>query len=76
MEIRFDIAYAVFTVSQFASNPISEHAAIKQIFRYPQKYPNLGITFSQDKAFELEGYVGSDWAMDLNIIPGNQQPDT
>ncbi len=66
-ETRFDIAYAVSTVSQFASNPTSEHlAAVKRIFRYPRKYLSNGITFSQDKAFELEGHVDSDWAIDPN----------
>ena len=66
-ETRFDIAYAVSTVSQFASNPTPEHvAAVKRIFRYLKKYPGFGITFTQDKAFELEGHIDSDWAMNLN----------
>lgn len=60
-ETRFDIAYAVSTVSQFASNPTSDHvAAVKRIFRYLKKYPNLGITFHQGKVFELEGHVDAD----------------
>ena len=67
METRFDIAYAVSTVSQFASNPTPEHAAaVKRIFRYLRKYLGLGITFNQDKAFKLERYVDSNWAMDPN----------
>ncbi len=67
-ETRFDIAYTVSTVSQFASSPTSEHvAAVKQIFRYLRKYLNLRITFSQDKTLELERHVDSDWAMDPNI---------
>ncbi|WP_375449353.1 reverse transcriptase domain-containing protein [uncultured Nostoc sp.] len=67
-ETRFDIAYAMSTVSQFASNPTSDHvAAVKRIFRYLRKYPNLRITFHQGKIFELEGQVDADWAMDPNI---------
>ncbi len=66
-ETRFDITYTVFTVSQFASNPTLEYvAAVKRIFRYLRKYPCLGITFSQDKASELERHVDSNWAMDPN----------
>lgn len=66
-ETQFDVAYAFSTVSQFASNPTPEHvAAVKRIFRYLWKYPNLEITFSRNKAFELEGHVDSDWAMDPN----------
>ncbi len=66
-EMRFDIAYTMSTVSQFASNPTTQYVAeVKQIFRYLRKYPSLEITFSQDKAFELKGHVDSDWAMDPN----------
>lgn len=66
-EIPFDIVYAVFTVSQFASNFTSEHvAAVKKIFRYLRKYSHSGITISQNKTFELERHVDSDWAMDPN----------
>lgn len=72
-ETRFDITYVFSTISQFASNPISENvAAVKQIFGYFRKYPNLGITFSQDKAFELKRHVDSDWAMD----PNTRRPTT
>ena len=64
---RFDIAHAVSTVSQLASNLTPEHvAAIKQIFWYLRKYPMLGITFSQDKAIELKRHIDSDWTMDPN----------
>lgn len=64
---RFNIAYAVSTVSQFASNPTPAHVvAVKQIFWYLRTYPSLGITFSQDRPFELERHVDSDWAMDPN----------
>ena len=66
-ETRFHIAYAISTISQFASNPTLEHvAAVKQIFRYLRKYLNLEITFSHDRTFVLERHVESDWAMDPN----------
>lgn len=61
----FDIAFAVFTVSQFANNPAQEHvAAVKRIFRYLRKYPSLGITYKKSDSFSLHGYIDSDWAMD------------
>ena len=64
----FDITYTVYTVCLFANNSTSTPvAAVKQFFRYLRKYPNLGIPFSQDKAFELEEHVDSDWGMDPNI---------
>ena len=60
-EIWFDIAHAVFTIGQFASNSTLEHVvAIKQIFQYLLKYPNLGITFSQNKIFKLEKHIDFD----------------
>ncbi len=66
-DTQFDIAYTVSTVSQYVSNPTPEYVpAAKQIFRYLRKYLSLGITFSQDKAFELERHIDSNWAMDPN----------
>ena len=61
IETRFDIAYTVSTVSQYASNPTPEHVtAVKQIFRYLRNYLNLGIIFSQDKASKLKRHIDSD----------------
>ena len=66
-DTRFDIAYTVSTVSQYVSNPTPEYVpAVKQILRYLRKYLSLGITFSQNKAFELERHIDFDWAMDPN----------
>lgn len=57
-ETRFDIIYAISTVSQFASNPTLEHvAAVKQIFNYLKKYLSLRITFNQDKPFKLKEHI-------------------
>lgn len=64
-ETRFDIAFAVSTISQFANNPGPEHvAAVKRIFRYLRKYPSLGITYRKRELLSLHGYVDSDWVMD------------
>lgn len=65
IETRFDIAFAVFTVSQFANNQGPEHiAAVKRIFRYLKKYPNLEITYRKGELLSLHSYVDYDWAMD------------
>ncbi len=67
IKTQFDIAYTISKASQFASNSTPDHAAIvKRIFRYFRKYLSLGITFSQDKTFQLERHVDSDWNLDLN----------
>lgn len=64
-ETRFDITFAVSTVSQFANNPSPKHvSAVKHIFRYLRKYPSLGIMYTKRQPLLLNGYVDSDWAMD------------
>lgn len=62
IETRFDIAFAVSMVSQFANNPSPKHyvAAVKRIFRYLKKYPSLGITYKKGESLSLHGYVDSD----------------
>ena len=65
MKTRFDIAFAVLTVSQFANNLSLEHLlAVKRTFRYLRKYPSLGIMYTKNKPLLLHGYVDSDCAMD------------
>ncbi len=64
-ETRFDIAFAVSTVSQFANNLSPEHvSAVNRIFRYLKKYSSLGIMSTKNKPLLLHGYVDSDFAMD------------
>ena len=63
---RFNIAFPVSTVSQFANNPSPKYvSAVKLIFRYLRKYPSLGIMYTKNKLLLLYGYVNFDWAMDL-----------
>jgi hypothetical protein len=61
-----DIAYAVSTLSKFATRPGSKHVtAMKHLFRYLKGTTHLGITFSRDGG-ELTGYSDSDYAADPN----------
>lgn len=64
-ETRFDIAFAVFMVSQFANNSGPKQVtAIKRIFQYLRKYLSLEITYKKGESLSLHGYVDVDWAMD------------
>ena len=58
---RLDIAYAVRLVSQFCTNPNSEHgAAVKRIFRYLAGTRGLCVLYGSGR--RCEGYSDSDWA--------------
>ena len=58
---RPDIAHAVGLVSQFSTNPNSQHwAAVKWIFRYLAGTRGLGILYG--KSSNCLGYTDSDWA--------------
>lgn len=60
-ETRFDIAFVVSTVSQFANNPGHKYiAAIKRIFQYLRKYPSLEITYKKRESLSLYGYIDLD----------------
>ena len=57
---RPDIAYAVGLVSQFSTNPNSEHwAAVKRIFRYLAGTRGLGIHYGGGNT--CGGYSDSNW---------------
>jgi hypothetical protein len=63
---RPDIAFAVTTLAQFASNPTSTHAqAVKRVFRYLRGTVDRRITYtgagSIDSQAELVGYCDADW---------------
>ena len=61
-----DIAYAVSTLSKFATQPGSKHVtAMKHLFWYLKGMTHLGITFSCDSG-ELTGYSNSDYTADPN----------
>jgi Reverse transcriptase (RNA-dependent DNA polymerase)/gag-polypeptide of LTR copia-type/Integrase core domain/GAG-pre-integrase domain len=64
---RPDIAFAVTTLSQFASNPMPAHAqALKRVLRYLKGTINHSITYigtgSVDSQPPLIGYSDADWA--------------
>ncbi|THG97055.1 hypothetical protein EW026_g4883 [Hermanssonia centrifuga] len=62
---RPDISFAVTKLSQFMSNPTSEHmAAVKHIFRYLNGNRHLVIRYDGLSGSGLIGYVDSDWAED------------
>ncbi|KAF1332493.1 hypothetical protein FI667_g3402, partial [Globisporangium splendens] len=61
-----DLAAAVGTLSQFASDPCPTHwQALKRVLRYLQATPTHGIRFSGSGDGELIGYSDADWAGDI-----------
>ena len=63
---RPDIAQAVGLVSQFMANPGKEHwNAVKRILRYIKGTSSAALCFGGSE-FIVIGYVGSDFADDLN----------
>ena len=63
---RPDLAAAVGTLSQFASDPCPTHwQALKRVFRYLHETPKHVICFSGSSDGELIGYSDADWAGDI-----------
>ncbi|KAF1332324.1 Integrase catalytic core protein, partial [Globisporangium splendens] len=63
---RPDLAAAVGTLSQFASDPCPTHwQALKRVLRYLQATPTHGIRFSGSGDGKLIGYSDADWAGDI-----------
>lgn len=64
---RPDIAYAVNAVSRHLNCYNDSHwQAVKRIFRYLLRTPNLGILYgNSEKGLQLEGYSDADYASDL-----------
>jgi hypothetical protein len=61
---RPDIAYAVSSVSRYASNPTEAHmTAVKRIFQYLRGTLDLQLTF-RGELKDLAGYSDSDWGGD------------
>ena len=59
-----DLAYAVFVVSQYASQPNNSNwQAVKKIFQYIKGTLDLELTFKRPIEF-LAGYTDADWAGD------------
>lgn len=64
---RPDISAAVGVLSQFMSNPSSEHwTGVKRILRYLKGTLTFGLKFIASKNFSLVGYSDADWAGDIN----------
>lgn len=68
---RPDIAYAVTTLSKFASNPAPEHElAAKRVLRYLKGTTQLGLCYKgtgdHAQAPELLGFCDSDWGSNPN----------
>jgi hypothetical protein len=68
---RPDIAYAVTALSQFCSQPTTQHQqAVKRVFRYLRGTIDHGITYrgagNRNSMPPLLGYCDSDWAEDIN----------
>lgn len=64
---RPDLAFSVGVLSQFMSNPGTEHwVGVKRIFRYLKGTLNLGLKFvsSKTRTINLQGYADADWAGD------------
>jgi hypothetical protein len=61
---RPDLAFAVSKLSQFASNPNTEHwTSLKRILRYVQGTLQVGLLYQGDQ-LDCRGYTDSDWAGD------------
>ncbi|KAJ7513483.1 hypothetical protein O6H91_23G001900 [Diphasiastrum complanatum] len=59
---RPDIAYGVFTLSQYCSNPGIKHwRAIKRILQYLKYTNDYGIKYSKNESFILLSYSDASW---------------
>ena len=70
---RPDLSYSVGKLSQFASNPTSDHmAAAKQVLRYLRGTQDLRLVYGGETDNVLHGFSYSDWGSD----PNDQQSTT
>nr|GEY34998.1 hypothetical protein [Tanacetum cinerariifolium] len=71
---RPNIMFADCTCSRFQVTPKSSHfQAVKRIFRYLKGQPKLGLWYPKASLFDLEAYLGSDYAganLDKKSITG------
>eukprot|EP00794_Sanderia_malayensis_P002051 gene2051-biopygen1854 len=66
---RPDLAQALGSVNQFASNQGNEHwTAVKRILRYIRGTVDHGILYdgSKERNIQLKGYVDADWGSNPN----------
>nr|GEU62742.1 uncharacterized mitochondrial protein AtMg00810-like [Tanacetum cinerariifolium] len=60
---RLDIMFAVSACSRHQVTPMTSHLnAVKKIFKYLKRQPNLGLWYLRDSPFQLEAYNDSDYA--------------
>nr|GEZ36575.1 uncharacterized mitochondrial protein AtMg00810-like [Tanacetum cinerariifolium] len=60
---RPDIMFAVSACSRHQATPLTSHLnAVKKIFKYLKRQPNLGLWHPRDSPFQLEAYSDSDYA--------------
>ena len=63
---RPDIAYAVNRCARFMANPNQSHfRALERVWKYLNKYPNLGLYYDCSKISQnILGYTDADWGGD------------
>ena len=60
---RPDIMFSVCLCARFQAHPKESHLiAVKRIFRYLKKTPNLGLWYDKNSMFDLYAYTDSDFA--------------
>ncbi|KAJ9556718.1 hypothetical protein OSB04_011332 [Centaurea solstitialis] len=71
---RPDIMYSTCLCARYQAEPKESHlTAVKRIFRYLKRTPNLGLWYSKDSGFDLTAYSDSDFAgckIDRNSTTG------
>ena len=59
---RVDLAYAVWVVSRYMSNPGQKHwEAVKHILKYLRGTKDSRLTFGSNNSTQVEGYTNSDY---------------
>ncbi|KAF5464206.1 hypothetical protein F2P56_014300 [Juglans regia] len=60
---RLDLSFAVHTLSQFMSRPITTHmAAAHKVLRYQKAAPGQGLLLAAHSSLQLVAYCDFDWA--------------
>jgi len=63
--VRFDISYAVSTLSRYLREPTENQLrAAKRVLRYLKDTSDFGITYKSGTELKLDGYSNTDWAGD------------
>ena len=60
---RLDIMFNICLYARFQSNPKESHIiAVKRIFQYLKRTPNLGLMYPIDTSFNLAANTNADYA--------------